>query len=253
MKKQIINISDVITGDNDVRYLNHLKENTIFSNLIEFSENWLSGCFEGKYGFLTIKDARMDKRNKLTSIVKSKEELLNLTPLSIFNFPHEIMTWIGEYMNKNYILHDNYNFHKEKGVEPTYVVLPSDNIEDYINDELKHWNKNRNTDGVSKIDVEMLIKVLAYIDTLPNKDKLLKEYKRNIQKNNEFVLKEIATIYPSTEKPFVIKLYGNDDSSYAKVCATKEEAFKAYEDVLSIKDSSHIYKDIFSIGFFSAN
>lgn len=245
---QTIDVS-VFQGRISTSYLERLAEGYSFSELIEFKDNFLCGNWDGRFGLFVFSDHT--EKDSLDSFFKINLKVENDEFLSTLNFPYEfresfIQSIIDE--NRYFSNHDSL-INKKQG---NFLTLTTDNtIPESI--DLTQWTEHQCS--TMELTPQQFAKVMSHIYALPEieRDKIIAFREKEIKKRVKNRMESYILTYPCQERPYSIKLYGNDDCSYIKLFETKEAAWDCYQELKKFSMIEDSYDLIERLGFVHDN
>lgn len=233
--------SDKSPFDNFFDSIGFYEKHDFFDFIFFKEENVLCGSYEEHYGLLEVTDYSKKKNDPivLKSIAEQLSESRDSSYKNTYNYPYAIQQYIAEAYGKNsktyFSNHKSirnqcrFDTHTWKGsfIEDSALIqsLPED-----IKPSAPDWEEHKCSSNT--LSNKELIEVTLYINSLPNSKDIFEHIEKEVEKDYLDTFDEVASdkaSYPSIERPIIVRLAGNDDTSYSKAVATPEEAYEVYK------------------------
>nr|WP_250808427.1 hypothetical protein [Neorhizobium tomejilense] len=204
--------------------------------MIEFDKpDFLCGPFGGSFGLVTIRDARKGP-NRLYTETETYNRVRTSRANSLYHMPWVNNAQAGLTRNHEYISgwHDKETFEPVSGENRqgsiffmTRNTLPGSATLDHPHLEITQ-NSSFEIDG---LDMLRLFKHMA--QELPPEEVIrrLGEAEAKIEQSIQAYLENEADSTPTVERPILLTLQGNDDSSWGKTFATLELALEYVDEI----------------------
>lgn len=238
----------LITEKNSRQLAKSYIENEKFSTFVDFSSDFLSGSWENKYGLLIFRDHNKDET--LDSFSKIKKEIQDREVLSVQNFPYDFkVKFINPIIDKNRYL-SNYETVKNRK-HGNLIILTSDDADFEKEFDSSIWTEE--LCSVSRLTPQQLVYVFKEIFSLPEKEKndILLFNKREIERKTQYLTEYYFNTQHHQEKPFSLKLYGNDNIYYIQTFKQKEDAWACYQEMVKKSKTEDSYELVKRLGFHS--
>lgn len=234
-------------GADKANYPRRLADNSIEAHMIEFDNpEFLGGPFAEKYGLATIMDCR--NSTSLKTETQLYNDFVERQSVYVFNYPREILRKSGFSEVQEYLL-----CHFRRGTnepvkekEPdTFHVMAMNTLEG--SRTLAHPYLTKTACSNSQLNGTDLIKVFKTMvenmeqsAVLAMLDQVEKKIKNSIA---GFMFQDFETT-PSIERPYLLTITGNDDSSWGKVFESVEEAQSCLANIEKGRTLGAIYEHL---------
>lgn len=219
---------------------------TLAAFMIEFSDAaFLAGPFGGSFGLVTIRDARIGP-NKLLTETETYNNVRTSRANSLYYMPRGAAREAGVTTDHEYISgwHDKETLKpvsEEEGRGRGHFFMTRNSLPGSATLDHPHVRITANSSfDIDGLDMLRIFKQMA--KTLPAEEivRLIEEAEGNIEGSIKSYLEHEADSTPTIERPLLLTLHGNDDSSWGKTFATLEDALEYADEIeATAKTSSY--------------
>lgn len=217
----------LLNGSNS--YASSFNEHYHFTEMVEFKDQFLCGNWDKKYGLIVFYNA-FDRKNSQVAVKPLAQiisDIYESESTSIYNFNRDVFDRFIKPMFDNSQCFSNFN--KEINSKSKCLLTISDENREvlkYLKSD--YWSEIKVS--FTELSAVQFAKLMVAIHSLPEdeRDKILHDYNKKREDRVESSINDFSKTVAHVEKPYVLKIIGNDDSSYIQLFETEKEAWKCY-------------------------